>query len=36
MTPESFEHNKQRAVDYMNMRPRVFVVDQYAGWDQDY
>jgi len=36
MTPESFEINKQRAVDYMNMRPRVFVVDHYAGWDKRY
>lgn len=36
MTPESFEINKQRAVDFLNMRPRIFVVDQYAGWDVRY
>lgn len=36
MTPESFEINKQRAVDYMNITPRVFVVDHYAGWDKRY
>jgi phosphoenolpyruvate carboxykinase (ATP) len=36
MTPESFTLNKQRAVDYLNMRPRVFVIDHYAGWDKEY
>ena len=36
MTPESFQMNKQRAVDYMNLRPRVFIIDQYAGWDPRY
>jgi phosphoenolpyruvate carboxykinase (ATP) len=36
MTPESFQLNKQRAVDYLNMRPRVFVIDHYAGWDKEY
>jgi phosphoenolpyruvate carboxykinase (ATP) len=36
MTPESFQINKQRAVDYLNMRPRVFVIDHYAGWDKEY
>ena len=36
MTPESFQLNKQRAVDYMNLRPRLFIIDQYAGWDPRY
>ena len=36
MTPESFTLNKQRAVDFLNMRPRVFIIDQYAGWDKKY
>lgn len=36
MTPESYESNKQRAIDFMNMRKRIFVVDGYAGWDEEY
>lgn len=35
-SPESYESNKQRAIDFMNMRERIFVVDGYAGWDLDY
>ena len=23
----------RRAIDYLNMRNRIFVVDGYAGWD---
>jgi phosphoenolpyruvate carboxykinase (ATP) len=34
--PEGFARNKQRAIDYMNIRPRVFVIDGYAGWDEKY
>jgi len=30
---ESFDLNKSRAVDFLNMRKRIFVIDQYAGWD---
>ena len=36
MKPESFQLNKQRAIDFLNMRPRVFVIDHYAGWDERY
>lgn len=36
MTPESYELNKQRAVDYLNLRPRIFIIDRYAGWDERY
>jgi phosphoenolpyruvate carboxykinase (ATP) len=36
ISPQSYEQNKQRAVDFMNMRRRIFVVDGYAGWDEKY
>lgn len=28
--------NRERAVDYLNTRDRLYVVDAYAGWDQKY
>eukprot|EP00993_Chasmostoma_nieuportense_P007560 NODE_846_length_1812_cov_147.794659_g791_i0.p1 GENE.NODE_846_length_1812_cov_147.794659_g791_i0~~NODE_846_length_1812_cov_147.794659_g791_i0.p1 ORF type:complete len:549 (+),score=110.25 NODE_846_length_1812_cov_147.794659_g791_i0:45-1649(+) len=33
---ESFLINRERAIDYLNTRERLFVVDAYAGWDTDY
>ena len=36
MTERSFLINRQRAIDYLNTRPRIFVFDGYAGWDPDY
>jgi len=35
-TPESYNANKQRAVDFLNLRERLFVIDGYAGWDEEY
>eukprot|EP00357_Protocruzia_adherens_P032537 CAMPEP_0114985554 /NCGR_PEP_ID=MMETSP0216-20121206/7927_1 /TAXON_ID=223996 /ORGANISM="Protocruzia adherens, Strain Boccale" /LENGTH=577 /DNA_ID=CAMNT_0002347875 /DNA_START=29 /DNA_END=1762 /DNA_ORIENTATION=- len=32
----SYEINAQRAKDYLNTRPRLYVVDAYAGWDAAY
>jgi phosphoenolpyruvate carboxykinase (ATP) len=32
----SFTANRQRAVDYLNTRDRLYVVDGYVGWDVDY
>ncbi|MFT6148152.1 MAG: phosphoenolpyruvate carboxykinase (ATP) [Saprospiraceae bacterium] len=29
----TFMVNRERAVDYLNTRPRLFVVDAFAGWD---
>ena len=29
----SFMVNRERAIDYLNTRPRLYVVDGYAGWD---
>jgi phosphoenolpyruvate carboxykinase (ATP) len=34
ISPESYSKNKKRVIDYMNIRPRVFVIDGYAGWDE--
>ncbi len=31
-----FDINYQRAVDYLNTRERLYVVDGYAGWDPDH
>ena len=36
ISPESYAINKTRAVDFLNMCSRIFVVDQYAGWDEAY
>lgn len=30
----SFMINRERAIDYLNTRERLFVVDAFAGWDQ--
>ncbi|MES2615759.1 MAG: phosphoenolpyruvate carboxykinase (ATP) [Bdellovibrionota bacterium] len=30
---ESFLQNKQTALEYLNSRPRVYVMDCFAGWD---
>jgi len=32
----SFLVNRERAVDFLNMQKRLYVVDGYAGWDKDY
>jgi ATP-dependent phosphoenolpyruvate carboxykinase len=33
MTDQVFMINRERAVDYLNTRQRLYVVDGYAGWD---
>jgi phosphoenolpyruvate carboxykinase (ATP) len=33
---ETFETNRERAIDYLNTRKRLYVVDAFAGWDQKY
>jgi len=32
----SFLINRERAVDYLNTQKRIFVVDGFAGWDEEY
>jgi phosphoenolpyruvate carboxykinase (ATP) len=29
----TFDVNRERAIDYLNTRPRLYVVDGFAGWD---
>jgi phosphoenolpyruvate carboxykinase (ATP) len=36
LTERSFLINRQRAIDYLNTRKRIFVFDGYAGWDPNY
>jgi len=33
MNEQSFMINRERAIDYLNTRQRIYVVDGYAGWD---
>jgi len=33
LDPHAFMVNRERAVDYLNTRERLYVVDGYAGWD---
>ena len=33
LAPQSFDILKERAVDYLNTREKLYVVDGYAGWD---
>lgn len=35
-SPESYVYDKQRAIDFMNYRKRLFIVEGYAGWDPKY
>ncbi|MEZ6061320.1 MAG: phosphoenolpyruvate carboxykinase (ATP) [Planctomycetaceae bacterium] len=30
----TFSINRERAIDYLNTRPRLYCVDAYAGWDE--
>ena len=36
LAEQSFFINRQRAIDYLNLRPRIYVVDGFAGWDPKY
>jgi len=36
MSKDAFMINRERAIDYINTRDRVYVVDGYAGWDPKY
>jgi len=33
LDPQSFLINRERAIDYLNTRDRLFIVDGFAGWD---
>ena len=34
LSQESFQANRQRAIDYLNSRSPLYVVDGFAGWDE--
>ncbi|KAJ9667379.1 poly(A)-specific ribonuclease [Coniosporium apollinis] len=36
MTPNVWKINRERAIDYLNTRNRIYVVDGFAGWDERY
>ncbi len=36
MDERTFLTNRQRAIDFLNTRPRLYVVDGFAGWDPKY
>jgi phosphoenolpyruvate carboxykinase (ATP) len=36
MIENSFMVNRERAIDYLNTREKLFVFDGFAGWDQKY
>eukprot|EP00397_Hematodinium_sp_SG-2012_P020696 GEMP01021339.1.p1 GENE.GEMP01021339.1~~GEMP01021339.1.p1 ORF type:complete len:579 (+),score=122.68 GEMP01021339.1:371-2107(+) len=36
LNDESFLINRERAIDYLNTRKRLYIVDAYAGWDPKY
>jgi len=33
---EAFQINRQRAIDFLNTRKLIYVIDGFAGWDRDY
>jgi phosphoenolpyruvate carboxykinase (ATP) len=33
LSEESFEYNKETALNYLNCRDKLYVIDAYAGWD---
>ncbi len=36
MTDQIFLTNRERAIDYLNTREHLYVIDGYAGWDPNY
>ncbi|KAK7206775.1 ATP-utilizing phosphoenolpyruvate carboxykinase [Myxozyma melibiosi] len=36
LSPEVWQINRERAIDYLNTRSRLYVVDAFAGWDPKY
>ncbi|MEM6961172.1 MAG: phosphoenolpyruvate carboxykinase (ATP), partial [Myxococcota bacterium] len=35
MDQQTFDINRERAIDFLNTRPHLYVIDGFAGWDQD-
>lgn len=36
LDPDSFLVNRERAIDYLNQVPNLYVIDGFAGWDPKY
>eukprot|EP00435_Cladocopium_sp_Y103_P006970 s4107_g2.t1 len=36
LSENTFKINRERAIDYLNTRERLYVFDGFAGWDPDY
>jgi phosphoenolpyruvate carboxykinase (ATP) len=36
LTVDSYAINRERAIDYLNIRPRLYCFDGFAGWDPRY
>jgi len=36
LSKESFLTNRERAVDYLNTRERLYIIDGFGGWDKEY
>ncbi len=36
LSPQAWEINRERAIDYLNTKDRIYVVDAFAGWDPKY
>ncbi|MGD9853463.1 MAG: phosphoenolpyruvate carboxykinase (ATP) [Planctomycetaceae bacterium] len=36
ISQDVFEINRERAIDYLNTRPRLYCIDAFAGWDPTY
>jgi phosphoenolpyruvate carboxykinase (ATP) len=36
LKPKVFKINRRRALDFLNSRERLYVIDAFAGWDPDY
>ena len=34
LEPQTFDINRERALDYLNTRDQLFVIDGFAGWDE--
>lgn len=35
ISPKGYARNRKRTTDFINIRPYVFVIDGYAGWEKD-
>ncbi|MBO7708059.1 MAG: phosphoenolpyruvate carboxykinase (ATP), partial [Thermoguttaceae bacterium] len=35
ISDDSFLYNRRRAIDYLNTRDLIYVIDAYAGWDKE-